>query len=280
MFQCRRVFSVSLFLWLATAGWVFTKDEPAANTGENFTEDQKIQFMLNAKVVSARQHEIGVTGPWDLTLSDGTTTHLVSFNKVDERKPVMTFSDGRTEINFRDFYGYNIAAYQVAKLLGMDDMVPLYIERKWRGNSGSFSWWIPNIMMDEKTRHAKGMAVPEDKLDAWNKQMYKVRVLDELIYDTDPNMTNIQITKNWKIWRHDFTRAFREQKSLMDVKNLEKCDRQLLERLKKLDEGEVLDKTKPYVSKGAVRALMARRDKIVAQFEYLVAQKGENAVLY
>ncbi len=280
MFERRRLLMVGLVVWLAAAGWVFTKDESAANPADNFTEEQKIQFMLNAKVVSFKQTEIGITNPWRLTLTDGTVTHDVSFQKIDERKPVMTFSDGRTEIGFRDFYGYNIAGYQVAKLLGMDDMVPVYVARKWKGDSGSVSWWVPNVMMDEKTRKERGTAVPPDKLDDWNKQMYKVRVLDELIYDTDPNMTNVLVTKDWKIWRIDFTRAFREQKSLMDVKNIEKCDRQLLARLKKLDEGEVLEKTKPYVSKGAVKALMARRDKIIAQFEKLVAQKGENEVLY
>jgi hypothetical protein len=29
-----------------------------------------------------------------------------------------------------------------------------------------------------------------------------------------------------------------------------------------------------------VKAVMARRDKIVAQFQKLIAEKGENAVLY
>jgi hypothetical protein len=58
------------------------------------------------------------------------------------------------------------------------------------------------------------------------------------------------------------------------------CDRQLLERLRKLDEREVLEKTKPHLSKSEVKAIMARRDLIVAYFEKLVAEKGEDAVLY
>ncbi len=276
----RRWYLMTLLVSLAAGGWIIAKDDTTASPEPNFTEEQKIQFMLTAKVINARQTEIGVTNPWRLTLTDGTVTHDVSFQKIDERKPVMQFSDGHTEIGFRDFYGNNIAGYQLAKMLGMDDMVPIYIERKWKGDSGSWSWWVPNIMMDEKTRKGRGTSVPADKLDDWNKQMYKVRVFDELIYDTDPNMTNVMITKDWKIWRIDFTRAFRENKDLHDPKNLEKCDRQLLEKLKKLDPDEVLAKSKPYISKGQIKALMARRDKIVATFEKMVAQKGEGAVLY
>ncbi len=63
-------------------------------------------------------------------------------------------------------------------------------------------------------------------------------------------------------------------------KDLVKCDRQLLEKLRKLDGGEVLEKTKPHLNKAEVSALMARRDKIVAHFQQLIAQKGEAAVLY
>jgi hypothetical protein len=58
------------------------------------------------------------------------------------------------------------------------------------------------------------------------------------------------------------------------------CDRQLLEKLRQLSYDEVLDKTKPHLSKSEVKAVIARRDKIVAHFEKLIAQKGEGAVLY
>jgi hypothetical protein len=107
-----------------------------------------------------------------------------------------------------------------------------------------------------------------------------VRVFDELVYDTDPNLTNVLITADWKIWRVDFSRAFRLQHDLRDPKDLVMCDRQLLEKLRQLDGDTVLEKTKPHLNKSEVKAVMARRDKIVANFQKLVAQKGEGAVLY
>jgi len=111
--------------------------------------------------------------------------------------------------------------------------------------------------------------------------MYKIRVFDQLVSDSDPNLTNVLIDENWKIWRVDFSRSFRLNKDLKDPdKELVRCDRQLLEKLKALDGNVLAEKTKPYLTKEEVKAVMARRDKIVAQFQKLVAQKGENEVLY
>jgi hypothetical protein len=246
-------------------------DEPS------LTEDQKQQFLLNAKVVNSKQLGKGTTHPWRLTLSDGQVTHDAAFQPIDEHKSVMKFDDGRTELNFVDSYHYNIAAYELAKLVGMDDMIPVYVERRWNGQVGSLSWWI-SWKWDEAMRHQQDLHPPDP--DAWNKQMYKVRVFDQLVYDTDPNLTNVLITADWKIWRIDFTRAFRQEHDLRDPKDLVMCDRQLLEKLRQLDGDTLLEKTKPYLNKSEVKAVMARRDKIVANFQKLVAQKGEGAVLY
>ena len=132
--------------------------------------------------------------------------------------------------------------------------------------------------MDEVERHKQKLTPPDS--DAWNHQMYRVRVLDQLVYDNDPNLTNVLIGENWKIWRVDFTRAFRLSKDLRDPKDVEHCDRQLLEKLKALDGNELAAKTKDYLTKDEVKAVMARRDKIVALLQKLIAEKGESEVLY
>jgi hypothetical protein len=245
-------------------------DEPT------LTKDQIKQFLLTAKVVKSEDSKKGVTHTSRLTLSDGTITHDASFQPVDEHKAEMKLASG-TELNFVDSYKYNIAAYDLAELVGMDDMVPVYVERKWKGTVGSLSWWVP-VKMDEVERHKQKLTPPDP--DAWNNQMYKVRVFDQLVYDTDANLTNVLIGEDWKIWRIDFSRAFRLNKDLKDPKDLVRCDRQLLEKLKALDEGTLTEKTKHFLTKDEVKAVMARRDKIVAQFQKLIAEKGESEVLY
>jgi hypothetical protein len=165
----------------------------------------------------------------------------------------------------------------LADLLGIDDIVPVYVERKWKGDVGSLSWWLP-VKMDEVERHKRGLTAPD--ADAWNKQMYKVRVIDQLVYDNDPNLTNVVIGEDWKIWRIDFSRAFRLSKDLRNPTDLVHCDRQLFEKLKALDANELAERTKGYLTKDEVKAVMARRDKIVVQFQKLISEKGEKEVLY
>jgi hypothetical protein len=241
------------------------------------TKEQIKQFLQTAPVIKSKQGGAGTTHPWRLTLSDGTITHDASFQPIDIHKSEMRLESGRSEIDFTDSYRYNIAAYQLAELVGLDDMLPVYVERKWQGKSGSLSWWLP-VKMDEAERIQKKIEVPDP--DKWNKQMYRVRVFDELVYDTDPNLTNVLIGEDWTVWRVDFSRAFRKNKDLRGPKNLVKCDRQLFEKLKALKADELTEKTKRYLTKEEVTGVMARRDKIVATFQTLIAQKGENEILY
>jgi len=243
------------------------------------SEEQMKEFLLKAKVIKEKVTPKGITAPYRLTLSDGTLTHDASFQKVNEYKTSLEFSDGHREINFKDSYKYDIAAYELAKLLGLGDMMPVTVERKYKGDSGAISWWLP-VKLDEADRLKKSIQPPD--VDAWNQQMYKKRVFAELAYDTDPNLTNVLISADWHLWMIDFSRAFRLDKGLRDSKNVlqSKCERQLLARLRKLDRDEVTLKTQPYLTKDEVTGIMARRDKIVAIFDDLIAKKGEKEVLF
>lgn len=246
-------------------------DEPA------LTKDQIKQFLQTAEVIKSKPSSKGTTHPSRLTLSDGKITHDASFQSIDEHKQEMKLESGAVEFDFVDSYKYNIAANQLAELLGVDDMLPVYVERKWDGKKGSLSWWLP-VKMDDADRVQKKIEPPDP--DKWNHQMYRVRVFDELVYDTDANLTNVLIGEDWTVWRIDFTRAFRKSKDVRVPKNLVKCDRQLFEKLKALKGDDVAEKTKNYLTKYEVSGVMARRDKIVSAFQSLIAEKGEKEVLY
>jgi hypothetical protein len=249
----------------------------AADDTSSLSREQIKQFLLTAKIVNSHQSKKGITNTQRLTLSDGTLTHDASFQSVDEHQAVKKFADGGGEIHFVDSYKYNLAAYAIAEMIGLDDIMPVYVERKCQGHSGSLSWWL-SVKMDEVERLKQKIAPPDN--DAWNNQMYKIRVFDELVYDTDANLTNVLISSDWKIWRIDFTRAFRTYHHLKDPKDLVRCDRQLFERLKTLSANELTDKTKPYLTNEEIKALMARRDIIVEFFQKLMTEKGEKEVLY
>jgi hypothetical protein len=251
--------------------FVTASDEPT------LTKEQIKQFLLTAKVVKSQQSKKGVTNPWRLTLTDGTVTHDASFQSIDEHRTMAKLGSGAIEPGFVDSYKYNIAAYALAELLGLDDMLPVYVERKWRGDAGSLSWWLA-VKMDEGQRVKQKVSAPN--IQTWNQQMHRIRVFDQLVYDSDPNLTNFLIGEDWTIWRVDFTRAFRLSDDLRSPTELLRCDRQLLEKLKALNGNELAEKTKRSLNKDEVKAVMARRDKIVMYFQKLISEKGENEVLY
>ena len=236
------------------------------------------EFLATAKIVKGKDASKGVTRPVRVTLSDGTLTHDALFSTVDERKAVERFESGKVELDFVDSYKYTLAAYKVAELVGLDDMMPVHVEREWRGHKGALAWWVDDVMMEEGDRLKKKVQVPNPQ--AWNEQMYRMRVFTQLVADTDRNVGNILIDKNWRLWMIDFTRAFRHNKTLLSDKDLKKCDRQLLDKLRALTADQVAAATSPYLTSAEVAPLMARRDLIVKLFETLIATNGEAQVLY
>jgi hypothetical protein len=243
----------------------------------DLSEEEIKHFLLTAKVVSEKETSKGVTHPSRLTLSDGRTTHAAQFQSVDISKTVETLDNGTTEIGFRDSYRFNIAAYELAKLLGLERMMPVTVERKYRGQPGSLTWWL-TVKMDEEERLEKKIQPPDT--DAWNSQMYRKLVFAELVCDSDPNLTNLLIGENWEIYMIDFSRAFRTHETIAHPKNLQHCDRQLLEKMRQLKQADVERAAGEHLTKRQIKALMARRDKIVDHFQQLVNEKGEAAVLY
>lgn len=255
---------------------IFCVVRPVMAQEPQISDDQKREFLLTAKVIASRHTSKGITSPWRLTLSNGTLTHDASFQSVDEFKTRYETLQG-IELNFRDSYHFNIAAYELAKLLGLDGMMPIYVERKWNGQTGSLSWWLDNAM-DEIQRKDKKLEPPD--VNAYNNQMYRKRIFAELVYDVDPNLTNVLITPDWKLWMIDFSRAFRLRTDIQVLKNLDHCDRQLFDKLKALDATQVRERTKGHLQKGEVDGLIKRRDKIVNYITKLAASKGDAAVFY
>lgn len=241
------------------------------------TTEQMKEFLLTAEIIQSRGIAIGITRPERLTLRMDSLAHDAGFNYADERKSLQTFADGRREVDFVDSYHYNIAAYQLSGLLGLQDMMPVTVERSWRGRKGSLTWWLPT-MLTEGERLKKKVKPPDP--EAWNRQMYKMRVFAQLVYDTDRNLQNVLISHEWKLWMMDFTRAFRKWPVLQSPKDLVRCDRSLLQHLRDLNRADVERVTAGHLSNFEIDGLMKRRDLLVAHFEKLVAAKGDAAVLY
>jgi len=248
-----------------------------AQTQNNLTEEQMRNFLLHANVIGSKQSGKGRTSPFRLTLKSGDMVHDGSFQSIDQIRTSVQLSNGRVEANFRDSYKYNIAAFELAKMLGLGDMMPVTVERKWEGKIGSLSWWLP-VMMDEEKRLSRHREPPDPV--AWKKQIGRMQVFAQLVYDTDRNAGNLLISGDWHLWMIDFTRAFRLYTTLENPKILIMCDRRLMQKLRQLEAEELEQRTKQWLNKEEIKGVMARRDRIVALFDDLISKKGEEAVLY
>lgn len=244
---------------------------PAGQPAPSPLSDEQIeQFLRKAKIVRTRGIAKGVTGSTRATLTDGTITHDAQIQAIDETKREFR-SDKGVEFNFRDNWRYNIAAYKIDRLLDLN-MVPVSVERQWKSDPAAFTWWVDDVLMDELERYQKKVQAPN--LACWNEQARLLRVFDQLIANTDRNLGNLLITKEWRLWAIDHTRAFRTGKQPNSMAALTKVDRGLLDRMAALDRETLRRETASYLSDYEIDALLARRDVIVEHFR----KTGETAM--
>jgi hypothetical protein len=137
------------------------------------------------------------------------------------------------ELDFRDTWRNNVAAYRLDRLLGLG-MVPVTVERAHERKNAAFTWWVDDVLMTELERYDKKVAAPDP--DVWNQQIRAVRIFDQLIYNFDRNLGNLLVDKSWTLWMIDHTRAFKIFKEIKEPKNLAThCPRALLAALRALD---------------------------------------------
>ncbi len=245
--------------------------EQAGQAPTSLSREEEELFLLNAKIVKTRSASKGITGTLRATLTDGRITHDASIQSIDMYKAIYNTPIG-TQCGFKDSYKFNIAAYRLAVLLGIDG-VPPSVERRYSGVRSAFTWWVDDVVMDEGRRLGQKIQAPNP--ESWNQQMFVVRVFDQLIDNIDRNLGNLLITKEWKIWMIDHTRAFRPVSEIRTARNLTKCDRTLLARLKQVTDDDLRGQLGDMLTSAEMKALLARRALIVRYFE----DKGEK-VLY
>jgi hypothetical protein len=253
---------------------------PAASAAPDpaaWTDAQKEAFLLEAKVVRRRSAPGGVTGSKRVTLEKDGVQHDAHVQIIDEHKTQFALGSG-LEMDFRDSWRNNVAAYRLDRLMGLR-MIPVTVSRNDEYKLGSFTWWIDDVLMTEKERYTKKIKALD--AEAWNRQVFVVRVFDQLIYNTDRNLGNLVIDKDWRLWMIDHSRGFKIFKELKLEKNLGAlCEADLLAGLRKLDKATLMPLMKGLLAEGQVDGLLGRRDKIVRHFEQQIAARGEAAVLY
>ena len=228
------------------------------------------EFLLRAKIVRTRDAGDGITGSRRATLSDGKLTHDAHIQTIDRVVALSQLRGPQLELNFKDSYRYNVAAYRLAVLLGLDN-VPMSVARVIEGRRAAITWWVDDVMMDERTRRKTQARGPERRA----MQDHIMRVFDELVSNRDRNLGNLLWTTDWKMWMIDHTRAFRLGTDLRQPALLLLIERSLLENLRTLTSDAVDKAVGNSLTRSEIQALLARRDAIVKLFEAKIAEPGE-----
>jgi hypothetical protein len=250
--------------------------EPATGAAPVLTPEAMDTFLRTAKIVASRAAGAGVTNTRRVTLSDGTFTHDAQVQTIDEEKTVYRVQ-GYTEFNFRDCYCFNIAAYRLAVLLGIDN-VPMSVERTVDGRRAAMTWWIDDVVLTEEARRKSGAADPNPA--RFEHYRYRQRVFDELIQNRDRNLGNLLYTKDWTTWMIDHTRAFRLNRDLGKPAELLRIERPLYDSLKKLTAESLAAAVGTTLRRAEIEAVIARRDAILKTLDARMKQTSEGAVLY
>lgn len=238
-----------------------------------FTTVEEIEDALRtAKIVKVKDLGTGITNPQKFTLDNGKFQFAGVFKTIDERKHGLTKLATSVEMDFKDSWMFEVAAYELDKLLGLN-MVPVTVERTYNGKKGSLQLWIENCMT-ERVRKEKNLSATDTV--GWNRQIYKVRVFDNLIYNIDRNLGNLLIDANWKIYMIDHSRCFKSMDLLQHPKDLALFSRALMDGLRKLDEKTLQERCGKYLSNIEIKMMLKRRDQILALCDRLHMQKGDS----
>ena len=234
-------------------------------------------FLKKAKIVSAKDLGVGVTLPKKLTLEMNGVTRNAVFKSIDDSKGRMaTYAKGQGEVAFQDSWQCEIPGYVVDMIIGLG-WVPATVERTVNGETGSVQLWIQS-RFSEAERNKQGVN-PTDTVQ-WRRNVLKMRLFDELIYNVDRHANNVLITEDFDLRLIDHSRAFRPYDKLKSPEVLTQFSRELLEGIKKLEYQDLRKKVGRYLQIGQIQALIKRRDLILALADKLIKERGEAAVLY
>ena len=183
----------------------------------------------------------------------------------------------RMMLKYRDSYIFEVAAYQLNELLGIE-RIPPTVERTVAGQIGSAQIWMERTAPEDVLLE-KGELIPPDMADWW-RQKTVMWVFDALIANTDRNQGNLLIDDDWNLWFIDHTRAFRETQKLFGIEELETCERRLWAALQNTGEDAIRKRLEGYLTSKELTKLSLRRNKLVKHFRKKIKKHGEDRVLY
>ena len=233
------------------------------------TDEQILDFLATAEVIKSKELSSGSTKPLKVLLEKNGVRANAIFRTIDQ-------SNGSGPRQFRDSYLFEVAAYETSRLLDLRNVPPAVVRVLGR-QQGSMQLWV-EAARSETDRIAAGEAPVSPSTLVYQKHL--VRVFDHLIHNFDRNTGNILMDSTGQMWMIDHTRSFKASAGFPEGPGVVVCERDLWRRLKSLDLKALKKSLAPHLSQLQLAALIKRHQRLVADLELLIAERGEDAVLY
>jgi hypothetical protein len=223
------------------------------------------EFLRSAAVVRIEDIPVGVTKPLRCYFAPGGLVESMVFKSI---KPGI-------QTGFWESYKSEMAAYELDKLIDLQ-MVPPTVEKRVKDDLGAAVMWVAPV------RSFKQMGgpptPPPEHVDSWNRQLSRAKMFDNLINNRDPNLGNWLVDPAWNLILIDHTRAFAAGKDL--VHKMNRIDRGLWERMQGLELATLKASLDRHLDGGQIKDILGRRDRMKAEIEKMVAERGEANVFF
>jgi len=258
---------------------LFQLQSLAQFTPEELAEREKWEeFLKTAEITGHREIGVGVTKPIQIFLKKGEKEWSGAWKNPKGMQR-----------GFLEGWQYEIAAYQMDKLLGLNMIAPT-VEREFSGKRGSLQLWVA-YKMDDSHRMDENIPIPEPNVDSWNKQKYLMRAFDCLIANEDRTQENIVYMDDWRMILIDHSRSFRSSKKftnrlvygkngIMSPKLFRELPRDFVEKIKALTYEMIKEAVDPYLKDKEIKAILVRKKLLLDEIEEMIREKGEGNVLY
>lgn len=234
------------------------------------TDRKEIEKYLKKANVSGLKSSVTRTRSYFVDLDDGRVKRRGFLKYTDKPRP--TFAP--------DSYKYGLAAYEMDKLLDLN-IIPPSVEREVNGEKASLQL-APEVMFNEEERRLRKTEPPDP--ENFNNALEEIRVFEYLVYSNslckEGDLPDILITPEWKVWRVDFSEAFKPLPELIQGCQINRCSKKLYQSLVELKDKEIKSNMKKYLNKEEMDALLKRKKLIIETIQKLIKEKGEEAVLY
>jgi hypothetical protein len=271
--------AIFLLSFLGAAYCALAQFTPQEIAQREYWED----FLKTADIIKSEPIGEGVTKPWRLYLKKG-----------DVEKRAAWKNPSGTMLGFWEGWQYEIAAYRLDKLLGLNMISPT-IEREFNGKKGALSLWadIKFSLLDIQER---GIKIPDSVLEQVDNMKYITRLWACLIANDDVTQQNVLYTEDWRTILIDNSRSFRSsgeftEKLMYGAHGIKttgdgrpilfrRIPRWLFEKIKTLDLASIKQAVGPYLTDKEAEAIIARKKLILDEIAEMIKQNGEDKVLY